>query len=787
MELRPFRHATAESLEEAASLLAEDGSRPVAGGTDLLGVLRDNIHHPDYPSLLVDLKRIPGLDRIRDDGRRLRVGSLVTLADLAGHEAVRGHYPALAEAARAVAGPQVRNMATVGGNLCQEPRCWYYRHPENRFDCSRKGGNGCPAMSGENRYHSIFGAMRAIDPPCGRDCPAHVDIAGYLARLREGDRDGAARMVLERNPLPAITGRVCPHYCEAGCNRSHYDAAVSVRAVERGIGDHVLDHPARFYRAPRRSSGRHVAVVGSGPAGLAAAYYLRLLGHEITVYEALAQPGGMLTYGIPAYRLPAEVVRRQVAALEGMGITFCLNARIGGRGLSLATLRRRHAAVFLATGTWVPRRLGLAGEELLDQGLDLLRNVREGHRPAVGRRVLVIGGGSVALDVAISAARLGAEHVTVACLEARDTMPAFSEDVEQALAEKVEILPSWGPHRVLARRGALTGVELARCTAVFDATGRFAPVLDKRERCTIAADQVFLAIGQQADLAYAPAALRRGAGLAVSPDGTTALPGVFAGGDAVGGSATVVAAIAAGRRAALAINAHLGGRGRVARPGGNGHVAANPDALPLSPPLELAHRPGGQRSLEDEDRVSPAWDAVASESRRCFNCGGCAAVNASDLAPVLLALEATIHTDRRAIPAERFFAIGPRRTTSLAPGEMVTEVTLPRPPAGTRQCYLKFRTRRSIDFPITGVAAVVSMADGVVTRARLALGAVAPIPLRATAAEGHLAGRRLDARTAARAAALAVADAEPLRENRWKVTVLETLVRRALAGLASRR
>jgi len=783
VELRPFRHTTAGSLEEAQALLADPGARAVAGGTDLLGALQSNIQ-PAYPGLLVDLKRIPGLGYIREDRRGLRLGALATLSELADHPLVQESYPALAAAARAVASPQVRNMATVGGNLCQEPRCWYYRYPENQFHCARKGGNGCPAMMGENRYHSVFGAMRAIEPPCTRDCPAHIDIAAYLSLLRAGDRDGAARLVLARNPLPAITGRVCPHYCEAGCNRNHYDEAVSVRSIERGIGDHVLDEPGRFYPTPRRQSGKHVAVVGSGPAGLSAAYYLRRLGHEVTVYESMPEAGGMLVYGIPAYRLPPEVVHRQVAALEGMGITFRLGARIGTRGLSLATLRRRHDGVFLATGAWVQKKLGLPREELLTSGLGFLREIHEGAATSVGRRVLVIGGGNVALDLAISALRLGAKEVTAACLESREEMPAFPEDVEQALREKVQLLPSRGPRRVLVRRGKLAGMELVRCASVFDPAGRFAPVLDFSETQKVEADQVILAIGQGPDLSYAPVRVGRGRLAAEPGTGATPLEGVFGGGDAAGGPATVVAAVAAGRRAALALDRYLGGRGSPpGEPAGPVPVEANPASFPHSERSRSGAVPVGERTIDGEDVATLPWSTLDSEGRRCFNCGGCVAVNASDLATVLVALGATIHTTERAVPAERFFTVGPATTTVLRPGELVREVGVPRPPPGTRQCYLKFRTRRSIDFPIAGVAVSLGVAGGTVTRARVALGAAAPIPLRATAAEDYLAGRVLDAAAAARAAALAVADAAPLGENGYKVHVLEALVRRALQSL----
>jgi len=787
VEPSPFTYERPASLEEAAALVGAGPEAGVvlAGGTDLLGALRDHIH-PVAPALVADLQAVPGIGGIAVTPDRLRLGARVTLAEVAAGAEVITTWPALAAAAGAVASSQIRNMATVGGNICQEPRCWYYRHPENRFFCSRKGGNGCPAVMGENRYHSVFGAMRAIDAPCSRDCPAHIDIAAYLSLVRAGDLDGAAALVLQQNPLPAITGRVCPHYCEMGCNRGHWDGAVSVRSIERGIGEHALEHARRLYRAPRRRSGKQVAVVGSGPGGLSAAYFLRRLGHEVTVYEALPDAGGMLAYGIPAYRLPAEVVRRQVAALEGMGIAFRFGARVGAPGLSLRTVRSRHDGVFLATGAWVQKPLGLPHGELLTSGLAFLRGIRDGTVTSAGRRVLVIGGGSVALDVAISALRLGAGQVTVACLEKRDEMPAFPEDVEQALRERVQIMPSWGPHRALLRRGALAGMELARCTEVFDAAGRFAPVMDTGERVTVAADQVVLAIGQGPDLGYARGVPVTGRGvLAADPEtGATGLPGVFAGGDATGGPATVVAAIAAGRRAALALDRHLGGAGvlrgteAARRPA---FLDLNPASWVSSPPV--AEEAVGGRTLTAEDRSSLPWATLDAEARRCFNCGGCVAVNAADLAPVLVALGATIRTTRRRVPAEEFFAVGPQSATVLAPGELVAEVEVPRPAPGTRQCYLKFRTRHSIDFPIAGVAAVATLSRGEVRSARVALGAAAPIPLRATGAEEYLVGRRLDPATVGEAASLAVADAAPLADNRYKVAVLRTLVQRALEAL----
>lgn len=788
MALRSFQHIAASSLENAAELAAACADRAVfvAGGTDVLGVLKDAIH-PSHPSLLIDLKRIAAMREIKPERGGLRIGALATLDSLARNRTVRDRYPLLAQAARAVASPQIRNMGTVGGNLCQAPRCWYYRAPENTFNCLRKGGERCNAVLGDNRCHSIFGAARTSQPGCAASCPANVAIPVYLEHIRRGRIDEAARLVLERNPLPAVTGRVCPHFCERSCSRSLLDEAVSTRSVERFLGDHALDRAAQFYSPPRRRTGKRIAVVGAGPGGLTAAYYLRLAGHEVTVFDDHPEAGGMLRFGIPAYRLPADVLRRQVGAFEGMGIRFELGVTVGRGRVSIRSLRRDFHMVFLATGTWRERKLGIEDEELLTPGLSFLIDIRRGTPQPVGKRVLVIGGGSVAVDVAVSARRLGAAEVTMACLEARQGMPAFAEDLELAVEEGIRILPSWGPHRVLRTDGRLQGMELVRCTSVFDADRRFRPSFDPATVTTVEADQVLVAIGQAADIGYAPAALKTPRGLLAADRETQATPlsRVFAGGDAVNGVGTVVDAISAGRRAAEAMDAAMGVP-KARRPSA-GHdrmttgIEVNAAALSRSARLRSPLRAVSQRRVDREDSATVDLRAAETEAARCVNCG-CVAVHCSDLAPALLALDAKIRTNRRTVPAEDFFAARSLSTTVLDADELVTGIVLPAPLPGGVQRYLKFRVRNSIDFPIVGVACVLGLEGRKVTHARVALGAVAPVPLRARAVEEFLFDKEISEETAELAGSLAVRGAMPLSCNNHKVQILKTLVTRSILG-----
>jgi NADPH-dependent glutamate synthase beta subunit-like oxidoreductase len=783
--MRPFTHVDVSSVEEAVAALDEYGEKAavIAGGTDLLGALKDCVR-PLYPEALVNVKTIPGLAYVEEDSRGLRIGALTKLHAMATDARLREKYSLLAEAARVVASPQVRRMGTIGGNICQEVRCWYYRNPENTFHCLRKGGEVCNAFTGESRYHSIFGAARVTTPSCSSSCPAGVDIPAYMEQIRQGQTLEAARILLETNPLPAVTGRVCPHLCEDGCVRGLFDEAVSVRSVERFMGDYALESVPELFTLPERESGKRVAIVGSGPTGLSAAYYLRTLGHSVTMYDKATEPGGMLLHTIPAYRLPKDVVREVVNSILSTGVEFKAQTDVGV-DVTVEEIRKEFDSVLLATGAWARLALDIPGKGLAGFGLDFLIDVNRGLREVPGPRLLVIGGGNVAVDVATTALRLGARKVIMACLECREEMPALERDIEQAVGEGVTVMPSWGPAKILESKGKVTGVELVQCTSVFDENACFAPTFDDSVRETVKVDQVIVAIGQGVDLGVlgSESAVETGGGVISADPETqaTSAPGVFAGGDATSGRGTVVEAIGAGRRAALAIDAYLGRSTATSEEseGVQPLLSFDPACLQRSERVPVPELPLDQRTVEEEDVLSLRLEEARREASRCFDCG-CVAVCPSDIAPALVALDARIKTTKRTIAAEEFFHAGLLRSTVLDPDELVVEIEVPAPKPGSKQAFLKYRLRKSIDFPIVAVASVLTMDGESIEEARLVLGAVAPIPIRAREAEGYLRGKPLTREVAKAAAALAVEGALPLAKNGYKVQVTRALVERAI-------
>ena len=784
MTQQPIKYISADNLQMAESLLKEHKGRSavVAGGTDQMGLLKDAVHS-DPPQVLIGLKPVKDFRYMKNEADGVRIGALTTLDDIAKDPSIQKTYPLLAQAAASVASPQIRNVATIAGNLCQEPRCWYYRNPDNNFDCLRKGGKWCDALFAENRYHSIFGGMCVSAAPCNTGCPIHNDIPAYMAKIREGKIDEAVEILLRTNPLAAITGRICSHYCEEACNRFDYDEPVSIRNVERYLGDYALEHCAAFYPAPKVESGKKVAIVGSGPAGLTTAYFLRKQGHAVTVFEQMPVAGGMLKYSIPEYRLPKAIVQAQVDALKGMGILFELGKGIGMNGLTLEDLKKKYQGVFLATGLWNGKKLRLEKSELLDSGLEFLIDVQTGKSKPLGKRILVIGGGSVAVDVALTAHRLGAKQVTMACLETLETMPAIPEDIVQAQQEGITILPSWGPQQVLDREGKLAGMEFVRCTSVFDKEGRFAPAFDVDQKTTVEVDQVLVAIGQSADISYVGSSLKTERGMVFTEKGSTAtsMDGIFAGGDVTGRSATVVHGMASGKEAAVAIDAYLAGTQVAFGPTPTGLVplVINKAALATServitPEVEIA-----KRDLLTEDFKSLTKEAVDTEALRCANCG-CVAVNCSDVATALIALDAQVFTTQRTLAAEQLFAASENSTTVLADDELIKEIWIPTPSPESRQSYLKFRIRNSIDFPIVSVAFKSTMRDGRFHDSRVVLGAVSPIPVRARLVENLLEGKAPGEILANEAANLAVSNAQPLARNKAQVEVLKALINKTI-------
>lgn len=801
--MKPFKHHNARSVREAVSLLAaHKGKAKVnAGGTDLLCAMRDK-SLPLYPEAIINIKGIESLIYIKKQKRELRIGALTRLADIASSAEVKEEYPILAEAAHSVASPHIRNMATMGGNLAQDVRCWYYRYPQQiggPIVCLRKGGRICSAVPGDNRYHSVFGAAPLNQYPCSTYCPAHTDMPSYLNKVAKGNLVEGARILLNDNPLPAVTGRVCPAFCEPQCNRNELDEPVAINCVERAIGDYVLENADQFYTPPEKTSGRRIAVIGSGPAGLALAFYLRRAGHEVFVYEKLQEPGGMLRYSIPPFRLPKEIISKQVEALRHMGIIFKTGVEVG-KDVTMGDLLLGADAVFVATGTWRSLTLGVPGEDAsgVHYGLDYLKRINSGERVELGRRVVVIGGGSVAIDAARTARRSGAEEVHLVCLEtrdpdSRDKMLALEWEIREAEEEGVLIHPCLGVKEIVTSEGKVAGLETMTCVSVREADGTFRPTYDTA--CTAAqlgADSIIVAIGQGVDQTTirTMALGMKGLTMRLTDGGTIRVDPlycasdsnrmVFAGGDSVSGPSTVIQAIASARSAIKGIEA-LFGEKDARQPEEERKADFTESVFRDIRRVELRPVPASERitRIDVEDLPGLAAGEIEREAGRCFNCG-CVAVAPSDLGTALVALDALIVTSKKSLPAQIFFSATATRSNLLEADELITEVRIPRPAAGAIQRYDKFTLRKPVDFAVVSVASIMHVRKGICTDARIVLGAVAPEPLRARAAEDFLKGRHLDGDAALKVSELALVGALPLSNNAYKIKILKALVKRAV-------
>ena len=778
--MRPFNHLNAKSLDEAIAALQKGDANVLAGGVDLLGTLKDNIS-PEYPRTVVNLKTIPGLDYIKEEDGMLKIGATTRLADIGRSEVVRKAAPALAEAADATATPNIREMGTLGGNIAQLPRCWYFRKLENRFYCDRKGGNTCYAIQGDNRYHSIFGGLKPHASPCTQECPAGTDIPAYMAELRKGNWDAAAQIILKANPLPMFTARICPHPCQDKCNQCEYGDGVNIHAVERSLADYIMEHADVYYAAPAKETGKKVAIIGGGPGGLTAAYYLRKAGHSVTVFERQDKIGGVMRYGVPHYRLPKDIVDFVVDAFTKMGIEFKTGVTVG-KDITVEEIDEKFDGVFFGTGAWKQPLLGIGGEELALFGLNFLTEVNTYLQKAIGKNVLVCGGGNVAMDVALTAKRLGADKVTLICLEKRHEMPATSEEIERAEAEGVEIYNAWGLGGVITDdKGAVIGFDAKRCTSVRDANGRFNPVYDEDERWKIDCDYIILATGQAVDISFLGdkflEQLKSARGLINVDLSTfkTSRKGMYAAGDVATGPNIAIRAINGGRIAAQNMSKELGVEIPV-QTMTRDFVHCDTDGIDEHKATPQPERPQAERNLVDEDAFSFTADQFNREIHRCMNCA-CYAVNPSDTAPALIALGAKVVTTKRTLDAEEFFQVNVLSNTKLDKDEIITEIQIP--VKAEKSTYKRFAFRKSIDFPVVNVA-ISETAD---KQYRVCLNAVAPVPHRCYEAEKILNGKDITPELAEAAGEAAVIGAEPFEANKYKIQIAKTLVKRTLLGM----
>jgi len=483
---------------------------------------------------------------------------------------------------------------------------------------------------------SAFAIEKIGTAPCKAACPTHISVQGYVALIAEGKYKEALQLIKQENPLPAVCGRVCNHPCEAACKRGEVDEPVSIMYLKRFVADLDLNDETKYVPEIKEKKDKKVAIIGAGPAGLTAAYYLAIEGYGVTIFESLPVAGGMLTVGIPEYRLPKDVLNAEIKTIEELGVEIRYNTKVG-QDITMDTLRKEYDATFVGVGSHVSSKLGVPGEDELEgvvHGIDFLRRVALGEKVFLGERVAVVGGGNVAMDAVRTALRTGSKEAFVLYRRTRAEMPAADEEIEEALQEGIKMEFLAAPVKVLGSDGKVTGIECIRMElGEPDASGRRRPVPIEGSEFIVEADAIIPAIGQTSDLSF----ITEESGIAVNKWNTfdvdqvtfaTNVEGVFAGGDDVTGPATVVEAINAGKEAARSIDRYLRGEdiklGRerdwtqnIADKADNSSVIK--ENRPSMPELE----PGIRRTNFEEVVTGYSEEDVLREAKRCLSCGIC--------------------------------------------------------------------------------------------------------------------------------------------------------------------
>jgi NADPH-dependent glutamate synthase beta subunit-like oxidoreductase len=471
--------------------------------------------------------------------------------------------------------------------------------------------------------------------PCKTECPAHIAIQGYIKLASQGRYSEALELIKHENPFPAVCGRICPRKCESACTRGDIDSPVAIDEIKKFIAEQDLNMDNRYVPKIRHDYGNKIAVIGAGPAGLACAFYLAIDGYKVTVFEKQKALGGMLTLGIPSFRLEKDVVNAEIEVLKELGVEFKTGVEVG-KEVSLKDLRGQgYEAFFLAIGAQLGRKLGIDGEdsEGVITGVDFLRNANLGENCKLEGKTIVIGGGNVAIDVARTAVRTGSSKVELFCLENRETMPALEEEVEEAIAEDIEINCSWGPKRIVVENDRVVGVEFKKCVSTIDENGRFSPKYDENDTILVDTDNVLLSIGQAIDFGNLIADTK----IELNPNKTikadaftyqTAEPDVFTGGDVLTGPRFAIDAIAAGKQGAISIHRYVkpGQSLTIGRDRREYH-ALDKENLDLEgydriPRQKAGHADVAKSKETFKDlRTTFTEEQLKSETQRCLSCG----------------------------------------------------------------------------------------------------------------------------------------------------------------------
>lgn len=520
------------------------------------------------------------------------------------------------------------NAVKLGQNLCTKEAVVYPKKPlPDNHNWGPDRYNKEFRTNFENTYESG-------SAPCKSACPAHISVQGYIKLASQGKYMDALELIKKENPFPAVCGRICPHNCESECTRSDLDHPVAIDEIKKFIADYELKKEHRF--VPEKLfdySDKKIAIIGSGPSGLSCAFYLAQKGYTITVFEKQEKLGGMLTLGIPSYRLEKTVVEAEIDVLKQLGVQFKTGVEVG-KDITIDDLKKEgYHGFYLAIGAQGGRKLNIEGEENEDviAGVSFLRDVNLGKKVRTEGNVVVIGGGNVAIDVARTATRTGAKSVTMLCLESEQEMPAQEEEVFEAKKEKVVIQNGWGPKRIIVENGKVTGVLFVRCTKVFNEQKRFAPEFDETDTLIIPADKVLLSIGQSIEWGN----LLKGTKVAVNENGTvvadpftlqTGEETIFAGGDVLTGPKFAIDAIAAGKEGADSLHRAVQ-EGQTLTLGRNRRIftVLNKDNIEFggydkAKRASISHNAKKENTFLDP-RITLSEEQVKAETKRCLECG----------------------------------------------------------------------------------------------------------------------------------------------------------------------